>query len=244
MYLMKAMSVKFPANDHALADGHQRVKDLINDTKAFGRSVCSDMVKSYLSSSATTIAALDKINPVSIAIRKAPWYISMPLQLARDEVQACFDYVAHPLKSATELMQYMSKKPSRIAKLLRAAGVPIPADIMDLIKLEDDINKAQDVWDLWLEKDIDPAKLQDKGIARYQGKILLSLVKTMVDDDAGKLGKDVERYLKGMLETSGGRVVAKSMKTVLQNKPAALVKAQDKHKQESSRTEPVQPLAV
>ncbi|KEQ12270.1 hypothetical protein GZ77_17005 [Endozoicomonas montiporae] len=187
------------------------------------RSVASqvDQVKNYLSSSLKTVATtFDPVNPVSVAIRKAPWYISTPLKLACDEVQAGMDYLSDPVKSAAELMEYMIKKPSRIAKLMQAAGVPVPADIMTLIKLESDVDKAHEVWSAWSKKGIDPVKFNDKNTARFRGKIILSLVKALFDHDPDKLGKSIERYLTGILESSGERVLAKSLKVAM-NYPGA-----------------------
>ena len=178
-------------------------------------------VQPYLKSSfKTALTAANTVNPVSIAINHGPKFVSLPLQLACDEVRACVDYISHPAKSASELMEYMVKKPSRIAKLLQAAGVPVSTEIMDLIKLEGDVNKAHEVWSVWQKKGIDPVKLQDKGIARFRGKILLTLIKALVDHDASKLSKNIERYLMGMIESSGKRVLAKSLKAALKDKPA------------------------
>ena len=195
---------------------------LTSTTKSMAEAVYNDPV----SATRTVNAALDKVNPVSVAIRQGPWYVSMPLQLAREETQACLDYLAHPVQSATELVDYMYKKPSRIAKMMRAVGVDIPPEVITMIKFEDDLNKMEQVFPVWMEKGIDAAKIQDKNIARYRGKILLSILKA-ITDNGGDLEKDVERYLVGMLESSATRALSKSMKTALKDKPVKINKPQN-----------------
>lgn len=173
----------------------------------------------YLKSAASKgVQALDQVNPVSIAIRNGPWYISQPLQFTRDELTALATYLSHPVSSAQEMLEYFSKKPSRLAKLLRAGGVNIPTDVMAAMKMEEDWDKAQELLPIFIEKGIDPLKILNKDMARLRGKVVLSIIKTCMGDDT-ELFQSLERLAIGLLETAGTRVVAKTLKVAEKDKP-------------------------
>ena len=170
----------------------------------------------YLASGVTQAAsaatrALDYINPVSIAIRKGPWFISKPLQFTRDELQALTSYLTHPIASGQELLEYFGKKPSRMAKLLKVMGVPVPAEAMAMMKFEEKLDTAEKLWHILMKEESDPEKMFDKNMARLRGKVVLTALKAMMGDN-DEVFEDLEHLAVSMLETAGNRVLAKTIK--------------------------------
>ena len=173
----------------------------------------------YLKSAANKgTQALDRVNPVSIAVRNGPWYISQPLQFTRDELAALTSYLFHPVSSAQDLLEYFSKKPSRLAKLLRAGGADIPEDVIAAMKMEEDWNKAHDLLPVFIKEGIDPVKILNKDMARIRGKVLLTFIKACMGDETD-LFRSLEKLVIAMLETAGTRVMAKTCKEAMKDKP-------------------------
>ncbi|MGI9275510.1 MAG: hypothetical protein ACR2PT_11785 [Endozoicomonas sp.] len=196
-------------NPVSLAKRHVTVKNV----STVGRYLRDSTIKG----ARVTSQVLDQVNPVSIAIRHTPWYISKPLEFTRDEVRALNHHLTHPVSSGQELLEYFTKKPSRMAKLLRAAGVDVPIDVIDLMKMEEGWEKANEVTPGLMEKGADPVKFLGKDMAHLRGKMVLTLVKALMGDDVDVL-TNLERCAVALLEKAGSRVMTKTYKVAISDK--------------------------
>ena len=158
--------------------------------------------------------ALNAINPVSIAIRNTPWYISKPLELTCEEVQTLNRYLTHPVSTAQEMAEYFYSDPVRTIKLLKVLGAPIPRDVLLMAELDDDLEKGKTLYPIVMKKGADPVVGLNKNMGRLRGKMVLSTIKALTGDKVDLL-EDLEKYAIAMLETAGTRVMAKTIKHAL-----------------------------
>lgn len=196
-------------------------KYIYTNVSADVRVGCSYGAKRLKSAMITTTRALDRINPVTYAITKGPACISTPLMYTRAEVNACIDYLSHPTASAMEILQFFSERPTRIARLLQIMGVNFADLSIESLESLEVFEAAGKALPHFIEKGINPVKILDKGMFIYRGKMILGIVKVVLDGSDGSDGSDgISNYLSRILSIAGKRIVAKTVKSLSEHTSA------------------------
>ena len=194
------------AMTEGMTGGREALKMGASVGAAFGRSVVAATGQAIIGG----VGLLNYINPISLTLRHAPSVVSTPLKYVCDEVDGFTNYLLHPTKSMTEVVNYFVKKPIRLARLMQALGVPVDPVTMAALKMENDIEKAEKMAPSMLAGTTSANKLLTANVERLRGKIVLSLVKAAVDGGE-EIMEDMIKLIPQLLIHSGERALGKSL---------------------------------
>ena len=148
---------------------------------AFGRKATATAGKSLLGATGYALSTLNMLNPVNLTIRYAPSIIATPVRYVGEEVQGFASHLLNPRKSLHETVQYFAKKPIRMARLLQVLGVPVDPTTMAIFKMDSTLDKVERLAPDMIKGKVNIGKVTGCNVDRVRGKIILSLIKAMID---------------------------------------------------------------